>query len=127
MDAVLLDTHAFLWWCADSPELSRKARKTIAERECLLSHASVWEMAIKVGLGKLKMPIGFERYITEQMLANGFSEMQIGFRHIAACAKLPWHHRDPFDRMLIAQAIGEDLAIVSHNEVFAKYGVQRIW
>jgi PIN domain nuclease of toxin-antitoxin system len=127
MDAVLLDTHAFLWWCEDSPELSKKARKTIAERACLLSDASIWEMAIKVSLGKLKMPAAFERYITEQMYANGFSEMEIRFRHIAACAKLPWHHRDPFDRMLIAQAIGEDVAIVSRDAVFAEYGVQRIW
>jgi PIN domain nuclease of toxin-antitoxin system len=127
MDAVLLDTHAFLWWCADSPELSKKARKTIAERACFLSDASIWEMAIKLSLGKLKVPAAFERYITEQMYANGFSEMEIRFRHIAACAKLPWHHRDPFDRMLIAQAIGEDVAIVSRDAVFAEYGVQRIW
>jgi PIN domain nuclease of toxin-antitoxin system len=127
MDAVLLDTHTFLWWCADSPELSKKARKTIAERACLLSDASIWEMAIKLSLGKLKMPAAFERYVTEQMYANGFSEMAIGFRHIASCAKLPWHHRDPFDRMLIAQAIGEEVAIVSRDAVFAEYGVQRIW
>jgi PIN domain nuclease of toxin-antitoxin system len=127
MDAVLLDTHAFLWWCADAPELSKKARKTIGERECFLSHASVWEMAIKVSLGKLKMPGAFDRYVTEQMYANGFTEMEIGFRHISACAKLPWHHRDPFDRMLAAQAIGEGVAIVSGDPVFAEYGIRRIW
>jgi PIN domain nuclease of toxin-antitoxin system len=94
MDAVLLDTHAFLWWGAAFA---------------------------------LKMPAAFERYITEQMYANGFSEMAIGFRHIAASARLPWHHREPFDRMLIAQAIGEKVAIVSRDTVFAKYGGECIW
>ncbi len=127
MDAVLLDTHAFLWWCTDSPELSRKARKTIAEQSCFVSLASTWEIAIKLSLGKLKLPNAFDRYITEQMQMNGFSEIHIGFRHIAACAKLPWHHRDPFDRMLIAQALEEEIPVVSRDAIFAQYGVRRIW
>lgn len=124
---VLLDTHAFLWWCDDSPELSKRARKIIAEEDCLLSLASVWEIAIKVSLGRLKLPSSLDRYIPEQISANGFSRLEIGFRHIAGCAVLPWHHRDPFDRLLIAQAIEEDLRVVSRDKILERYGVRRIW
>ena len=102
MASVLLDTHAFLWWCEDARDLSKKARKTISEEQCFLSLASLWEIAIKVSLEKLKLPNSFDRYIPEQMSINGFSQLEIGFRHIAGCAGLPWHHRDPFDRLLIA-------------------------
>jgi len=124
---VLLDTHAFLWWCDDGRQLSKKARKTIAEEDCVLSLASLWEMAIKVSQGKLKLPSSFDRYIPEQLALNGFSGLQIGFRHIAGCASLPWHHRDPFDRLLVAQALEEDLSVVSRDPVFEQYGVPRIW
>jgi PIN domain nuclease of toxin-antitoxin system len=125
--AVLLDTHAFLWWCEDSPELSRKARKIIAQEECLISLVSLWEIAIKMSLGWLKLPSGFDRYIPDQISANGFSQLEIGFRHISQSAVLPWHHRDPFDRLLIAQAIHEDLVLVSRDKVLDSYGVRRIW
>jgi PIN domain nuclease of toxin-antitoxin system len=125
--AVLLDTHAFLWWCDDARELSKKARKAIAEEECLLSLASLWEIAIKVSQRKLKLPSSFDRYIPEQLALNGFTGLAIGFRHIARCSDLPWHHRDPFDRILVAQALEEDLHMVSRDHVFEQYGVQRIW
>ncbi len=125
--AVLLDTHAFLWWCEDAKDLSRAARRSIGREECFLSLASIWEMAIKVSLGKLKLPGTFDRYIPEQMLLNGFSQLEIGFRHIARTAKLPWHHRDPFDRLLIAQSLENDLSVVSRDSVFERYGVRRIW
>ena len=122
--AVLLDTHAFLWWCEDARDLSRKA---ISEEDCLLSLASVWEVAIKISVGKLKLPSSIERYVPQQLALYGFSSFEIGFRHIARCSELPWHHRDPFDRMLVAQAIEEDLPLVSRDPVFEKYGVRRIW
>ncbi len=125
--AVLLDTHAFLWWCDDSPQLSKRARKTISVEDCLLSLASIWEIAIKISLGRLKLPSGFDRYIPEQVSMNGFSLLEIGFRHVAGCTVLPWHHRDPFDRLLIAQAIEEDLRIVSRDKMFDRYGVRRVW
>jgi PIN domain nuclease of toxin-antitoxin system len=125
--AVLLDTHAFLWWCEDAPELSRKARKTIANEDCRVSLASLWEIAVKLSLGKLKLPSRFERYVPEQMAANGFSPLEIGFRHVARCAGLPWRHRDPFDRLLISQALEEDLALVSRDEILERYGARRIW
>ena len=125
--SVLLDTHAFLWWCADARELSKKARKTISDEECFISLASLWEIAIKASLGKLKLPSSFDRYIPEQILLNGFTRLEIGFRHISGCAALPWHHRDPFDRLLVAQAMEEGLRIVSRDSVFERYGVLRIW
>ncbi|MDQ2898738.1 MAG: type II toxin-antitoxin system VapC family toxin [Acidobacteriota bacterium] len=125
--AVLLDTHAFLWWCEDAKDLSRVARRSIGREECFLSLASIWEMAIKVSLGKLTLPGAFDRYVPEQMLVNGFSQLEIGFRHAARTAKLPWHHRDPFDRLLIAQSLENDLGIVSRDSVFEQYGVRRIW
>ncbi|PWU12429.1 MAG: PIN domain nuclease [Terriglobia bacterium] len=124
---VLLDTHAFLWWCEDDRQLSNKARKTIAQEECHVSLASLWEMALKVSLGKLKLPGSFDRYVPEQMSANGFSPLDIGFRHLARCAILPWVHRDPFDRLLISQAIEEGLPLVSRDQVIERYGIQRIW
>ena len=125
--AVLLDTHAFLWWCGDSRELSKRARKTITEEECFVSLASFWEISIKASLGKLKLPSGFERYIPEQLALNGFSSLEIGFRHIARCSALPWRHRDPFDRLLAAQALEEGLRVVSRDPVFEQYGVPRVW
>jgi PIN domain nuclease of toxin-antitoxin system len=124
---VLLDTHAFLWWCEDAPQLSKKARKSISEEDCYVSLASLWEIAVKLSLGKLRLPSSFSRYVPEQMSANGFFSLDIGFRHIAGCAALPWRHRDPFDRLLISQAIEEGMAVVSRDEAFSAYGVRRIW
>jgi PIN domain nuclease of toxin-antitoxin system len=124
---ILLDTHAFLWWCDDARELSKRARKTILEEECFISLVSLWEIAIKTSQGKLKLPSSFDRYVPEQILLNGFSRLEIGFRHIAGCAVLPWHHRDPFDRLLIAQAIVEDLRVASRDSIFDQYGIRRVW
>ena len=126
---LLLDTHAFLWWIEDAPALSRKARAAIADpqNQILLSLASSWEMAIKLSLGRLKLPDVIERFIPDQLAANGFSQLQIDFRHVAKVAALAFHHRDPFDRLLAAQAIEEDLPIITSDRVFRKYGVKRIW
>ena len=126
---LLLDTHAFLWWVDDAATLSRKARSAIADpdNECFFSLVSSWEMAIKVSLGKLRLPTTIERFVPDQLAANGFREQQIHFRHIARVGTLPFHHRDPFDRLLAAQAMAEELAIVSADPVFRKYGVSRIW
>ena len=126
---LLLDTHTFLWWVDDAPELSRRARSAIADprNECLLSLASCWEMVIKTGLGRLKLGASIERFIPEQLAANGFRQLAIEFRHVARVARLVFHHRDPFDRLLAAQAIEEGMAIVSADLVFRKYGIRRIW
>jgi PIN domain nuclease of toxin-antitoxin system len=125
--AVLLDTHAFLWWCEDSHELSPKARKTIQSNDCFVSMASFWEIAIKFSLSKLRLPTAIDRYLPEQMSLNGFETLEIGFRQIMGSAALPWRHRDPFDRLLAAQALEEKVSIVSRDAVFDTYGLKRIW
>lgn len=126
---LLLDTHAFLWWVGDSKELSSAARESIGdpEAECLLSLASCWEMAIKQSLGKLQLTAPLEQFIPAQMAANGFQQMNIDFRHVARVADLPFHHRDPFDRLLAAQAMVENVALVSADPAFDAYGVKRLW
>ena len=125
--SVLLDTQAFLWWVSDDGRLARRARTTIAAERCYLSSASCWEMAIKASLGKLEMPRPIARFIQEQLEVNGFSLLPISLEHVSAVADLPYHHRDPFDRLIAAQAIEEELPVVSGDAVFRKYGVKRIW
>ncbi len=124
---VLLDTHAFLWWCEDSPELSKKARKVMTEQDCFVSYASFWEIAIKVSLNKLRLPGIIDRFLADQMSLNGFEQLEISFRQIMRCASLERHHGDPFDRLLVAQSREESLPIVSRDPVFDKYGLKRIW
>jgi PIN domain nuclease of toxin-antitoxin system len=126
---LLLDTHAFLWWVGDSPELSAAARKVIADaaNECLVSLASCWEMSIKCSLGKLRLTQPVEQFIPEQMAVNGFRLLPIDFQHVAGVGNMPVHHRDPFDRLLISQAQVEKLTIVTADAAFDKYGVPRIW
>lgn len=126
---LLLDTHAFLWWVAASGELSRKARRAIvsARNECFVSIASGWEIAIKVSLGKLRVDGALDRFLPEQLAANGFQPLPIDLQHAARVATLPFHHRDPFDRLLVAQALEEELTVVTADPVFARYGVPRVW
>lgn len=126
---LLLDTHAFLWWVADHPELPVNARNVIADsrNECFLSLASCWEMAIKSSTGKLKLTKPVERFITEQLHSNAFRLLNIEFSHTARVEHLPFHHRDPFDRLLVAQALCEKIPIVSADTVLSDYGVKRIW
>ncbi|HSM50461.1 MAG TPA: type II toxin-antitoxin system VapC family toxin [Thermoanaerobaculia bacterium] len=126
---LLLDTHVFLWWIAGGEELSRRARAAIADpaHECRLSLASVWEMAIKASLGKLRLPAPVARFVPEQLAANGFLALPIALAHAARVEQLAWHHRDPFDRLLAAQALEEDLALVTADPLFRRYGVRRVW
>ena len=126
---LLLDTHTFLWWVNDSPRLPKKARAAIATpgETCLVSLASCWEMAIKISLKRLSLPQRLDRFITEQMAANGFQSLAITLADTTRAAGLPFHHRDPFDRLLAAQALEEDLTIVSGDRAFGAYGVKRIW
>jgi PIN domain nuclease of toxin-antitoxin system len=126
---LLLDTHAFLWWVGASRELSRRARSAIGSgrNECFVSVASGWEIGVKVGLGTLKIEGALDRFLPEQLAANSFQPLPIELRHCARAAALPFHHRDPFDRMLVAQALEEELAVVTADPVFARYGVKRVW
>ena len=126
---LLLDTHVFLRWVAASGELSRKARSAVgsARNDCFVSVASGWEIAMKVSCGKLRIDGALDRFLPEQLAANGFRPLAIDLKHAARVATLPFHHRDPFDRLLVAQALEEDLAVVTADPAFAKYGVNRIW
>jgi PIN domain nuclease of toxin-antitoxin system len=126
---LLLDTHAFLWWIGDTRGLSRKGRAVIrsGRSECFVSIASAWEIAIKVSLGSLRVEGRLDRFLPEQIAANGFRALAIDLKHAARVATLPFHHRDPFDRLLVAQALEENLAIVTADAVFGRYGVKRIW
>ncbi len=126
---VLIDTHVFLWWVEGERALPAKARAVIANpgNECLLSMASVWELAIKAGLGKLKLSLPVRRYVVENVAANGFRLLEIGVVHVGRVETLAQHHGDPFDRLLIAQALEEKLPVVTADPVFGKYGVKRIW
>jgi PIN domain nuclease of toxin-antitoxin system len=123
-DRLLLDTHAFLWWREDSPRLRDEARGLIGSAGVVfVSVASAWEAALKVALGKLRLPESFEAGV----IASGFDKLPIAFSHAEAVATLPRHHDDPFDRMLIAQAIGDRLTLVSHDRRFAPYGIRIVW
>jgi PIN domain nuclease of toxin-antitoxin system len=124
---LLLDTQAFLWWIADDGRLSKRARREIASHPSVVSVASCWEIAIKAGLGRLDVPRPIDRFIQDQLEVNGFSLLPIALEHVAAVAELPFHHRDPFDRMLAVQARLEELPVVSSDAVFRRYGVRRVW
>ncbi len=126
---VLIDTHVFLWWVEGDRRLSTKARKALSDsaNECLLSLVSVWELAIKTSLGKLRLALPVRRFVTEQVAANNFRLLDISLGHVGQIETLSMHHRDPFDRLLIAQALEGKLAVVTADPIFRKYGVKRIW
>jgi len=103
---LLLDTHVFLRWIEGS-YVSAKAHHAMAnaDNELVLSLASIWEIAIRLSVGKLRIPAPFERHIPRQLALNQITQLEIGFRHVARVAKMPFHHRDPFDRLIIAQSL----------------------
>ena len=129
MSRFLLDTHTFLWWIEDSPHLSETARGVIRARdnEIFLSLASVWELAIKVSLEKLVLAVSFEKFLTENLTSNNFHLFPIDLSHIVSVSTLPFHHRDPFDRLLVAQALKNNLPIVSADGMLDLYGIVRFW
>lgn len=116
---LLLDTHVLIWW-DEGRRLAAEARRAIADADSVyVSAASAWEVAIKTGLGRLR-PI---RTVEQAVDQSGFLELPVTFRHAERVGKLPPHHRDPFDRLLIAQADVEELTLVTRDAVFARYGV----
>lgn len=125
MSRLLLDTHALLWWLTDDPALSATAREVLADpvNEPLVSAASVWEIAIKRSLGKLTAPNDLPDRIAEQ----GFSWLPVSAAHAWQVRELPAHHRDPFDRLLIAQALVERLAIITTDAHFNDYDIEVYW
>jgi len=126
---LLLDTHVFLWWVSDAPELSDAARAAISDRNntCYLSLASCWELSIKSSVGKLKLKKPVERFVSEQMQQNGFLLLNIELRHVAKVENLALHHRDPFDRLLVTQAKTERMTLVTADAVLSDYGIRCIW
>ena len=127
---LLLDTHTFLWFIKNDPQLSQKARQMLEKRGNILyiSIASIWEMAIKNGLGKLPMEEDIEIFIPKHLRLNRIAVMSITQEHTYCASKLPLHHRDPFDRILIAQCLVEEIAIVCADSAFDDYeGVTRLW
>ncbi len=126
---VLLDTHALLWLFNDDTRLSDGARKAYLDRENTLyfSAAGLWEIGIKISIGKLRLSENWYPLIMREMRRNAVNWLPITADHCHLLSHLPFHHRDPFDRMLIAQAIGEQLAIMSRDQHFGLYDVEVVW
>lgn len=125
---ILIDTHTFLWFINDSPELSSHAALLMeSDTDLLLSTASLWEIAIKVNLNKLTLPDTYEAFIPQQIALNNIQILPIKLEHLAIVTKLPLHHRDPFDRLLISQALSEGILIISADKKFDDYQVNRQW
>jgi PIN domain nuclease of toxin-antitoxin system len=126
---VLLDTHALLWWMADSRRLSTTAHQSIANEanDVLVSAASAWEISTKFRIGKLPGGETIASDIAGRVTHQGFTALVIDHADAERAGRLPGPHRDPFDRMLIAQALARGLPVVSLDEVFDRYGVNRIW
>ena len=126
---LLLDTHALIWFLEDDPRLSTVARASVEHvgNERWVSMASGWEMAIKSRLGKLRLPLPFVRLFPAEIERLGFSILPIAARHLHSLETLALHHRDPFDRLLVAQALVDGLTVVGDDPAFDAYGVTRLW
>jgi len=126
---LLLDTHTFIWFFTGNPKISNQVRVLIEneDNEKLLSTASLWEIAIKHSTGKLSFSRPFEVFITQQLSLNDFKLLETKIDHLAVFATLPFHHRDPFDRLLIEQAMVEQIPILSIDSAFDSYPIQRLW
>jgi len=124
----ILDTHAFLWALAGDARMSRHARDIFAgSADLSLSIASIWEILIKVQSGKLNFPHPAGPYVIRRLAENRIKRLPISIDHLLALERLPIHHRDPFDRMLIAQSMEEDWPIITADPMFKQYPIQVIW
>ena len=124
----LLDTHTFLWLATDDPQVTPVVRAIFldSEHECFLSAASVWEMAIKSSLGRLSLAVGLE-HLVRGGVDRGVRLLDVTAGHAYHIERLPFHHRDPFDRILVAQALHEGMPLISRDAHLGAYGVTRIW
>jgi PIN domain nuclease of toxin-antitoxin system len=127
--SLLLDTHAFLWWITKSPRLSAVARAAVlsADGDVLVSAATVWEIAIKAALGKIELLDDPAVLVPDQIAQHGFTALAVDMRHALRVFSLPPLHRDPFDRMLVAQSQIEGVPIVTADPLIASYDVPTIW
>lgn len=125
----LLDSHALIWYSDHDHLLSPLARTTIYDpaNQLFLSAATIWEIAIKTGLGKLSLSSPYKSWINRAIIGLGLTILSINVDYADVQMRLPLHHRDPFDRMLVAQALAESMAIVSADPVLDQYGITRIW
>jgi PIN domain nuclease of toxin-antitoxin system len=126
---LLLDTHAFLWFIQGSQNLSATARNLIEDQgnQKLLSIASLWEISIKVSIGKLDVGMAIAQLVSREVYGNGFEVLAIQANHLDELTKLIFHHKDPFDRLIIAQALAERMPVVTKDEAFGRYPVSRLW
>jgi PIN domain nuclease of toxin-antitoxin system len=127
--SVLLDPHTFLWFITNDPRLSSQAQALIQApgNRRFLSMAGLWELAIKVGLGKLTLRQPFDQFIPRQLQLNQIQVLAIDLPHLAAVVAMPFHHRDPFDRLMAAQCQIEDFPIISADPAFDAYSIRRVW
>ena len=124
---VLIDTHVLLWGLQHEEKLSRRVRTLLPAADVWTSVASLWEIITKVQVGKLTLPKPVANYLSEKLRANGVLVLQITFDHVKRLEELPFHHREPFDRILIAQSLEQNLPIVTSDPLFARYPVDVIW
>lgn len=126
---VLLDTHAFLWWIGNDPRLSERAREVFSDgdNDLVFSAASGWEIAIKARLGRLQVLGDLNTYLFRQLTENYTSVLPVHLSHALRVHALPDHHRDPFDRLLVAQAIVEEMPLLSADPRIARYPVEVVW
>jgi PIN domain nuclease of toxin-antitoxin system len=126
---ILLDTHVFLWFVDDNPRLSEAARVLIEAEDSqpFLSMASLWEIAIKISLGKLQLGQPYESFVPQQLALNGIGILNISLEHVAAITSLAFHHRDPFDRLIAVQSKIEKMTLVSAEPSIDAYDIARIW
>jgi PIN domain nuclease of toxin-antitoxin system len=126
---LLLDTHALLWFALDHPNLSAAAQSLILDpaNEKLISPATYWEIAIKFSRGKLDFSQPYAEFMADAIDGNGFGILPVLVPHTTVVSTLPFHHRDPFDRLLVAQALAENVPIVSADTALDPYGVRRLW
>lgn len=126
---LLVDTHAFLWFVAGDERLSSRPRRRIEDpaHDKFLSVASIWEAAIKASLGKLTLSVSLDAVIDEGAVKNGITLLDVRREHAAAVERLPFHHRDPFDRLLVCQAMIEKMDIVSADAALDSYAIRRVW
>jgi PIN domain nuclease of toxin-antitoxin system len=126
---VLIDTHTLLWFVRADTQLSSTAKTVMLDEanRKLVSMASIWELAIKINIGKLNLDIPLTDFLAETVDGNGFELLAIDKSHVNRIVDLPLHHRDPFDRLLIAQSLVEEMPVVSVDAIFDSYGVMRLW
>jgi PIN domain nuclease of toxin-antitoxin system len=123
----LLDTHTFLWFVMGNPNISAKVRSLIEDDDNFLSIVSLWEIAIKYSIGKLHLNLPSNDFTDQQIIAYGIQILDIQLEHLKMFTTLPFHHCDPFDRLLIAQGIVENMPILNVDAMFDAYPIQRIW